>query len=38
MAYANNDLVAGRKRKKRKKRNEVGKGNGKSDEAEEFNT
>jgi hypothetical protein len=35
MAYANNDLVAGRKRKTP---NEVGKGNGKNDEAEEFNT
>jgi hypothetical protein len=37
MAYANNDLVTGRK-KKRKSRIEVGKGSGKSDEAEEFNT
>jgi hypothetical protein len=35
---ANNDLVGGRKKKKRKTRNEVGKGNGKSDEAEEFYT
>jgi hypothetical protein len=32
----NNDLVTGRK-KKRKTRNEVVKGSGKSDEAEEFN-
>jgi hypothetical protein len=32
-----NVLVAGRK-KKRKTRNEVGKGSGKYDEAEEFNT
>jgi hypothetical protein len=33
-----NDLVAGGKKKKRKIRNEVGKGSGKSNEAEEFNT
>jgi hypothetical protein len=37
MVYANNDLVAGRK-KKRKNRNEERKGIEKSDEAEEFNT
>jgi hypothetical protein len=31
--------IAGRKKKKKRKtRNEVGKGSGKSDEAEEFNT
>jgi hypothetical protein len=35
----NNDLVTGRKKKKRRKtRNEVAKGSGKSDEAEEFNS
>jgi hypothetical protein len=37
MAWANNDLAAGRK-KKRKTRNEVGKVNVKSDETDEFNT
>ena len=38
MAKANVDLVAGRKKKKRKILNEVGKGSDKSDEAEESNT
>jgi hypothetical protein len=33
----NNDLVA-RRKKKRMIRNEVGKGSGKKDEAEEYNT
>jgi hypothetical protein len=37
MALANNDLVAGRKKKERKNRNEVGKSSGKSGEAEELN-
>jgi len=37
VARANIDLVAGRKKKKRKIRNEVGKGSDKSDEAEEHN-
>jgi hypothetical protein len=38
MAQGNNDQVAGRKKKKRKTLNEVVKGSGESDEAEEFNS
>ena len=38
MDKVNIDLVAGRKKKKRKIRNEEGKGSGKSEEAEEYNT
>jgi len=34
----NNDLVDGRKEKKRKTRNEVGKGSGKSDKADKSTT
>jgi hypothetical protein len=37
MVYVTGELVAGKKKKKRKTRNEVGKGSGKSDEAEESN-
>jgi hypothetical protein len=38
LAKANIDLVAGRKEKERKTRNDIGKGSGEIDEAEEFNT
>jgi hypothetical protein len=38
MAYVNDDLVARRKKKRRKTQNQVGKGSGKSEEAEEFYT